>query len=975
MTQYINFTSMLDNEVLWLVRNSVTVTDTNDASPGGGNWYTIDTTDIDSNLNQDIRDDGLANKRLQLSFRVRSGSGGGLATAFRCDTLENNTANGRVDATINLVDGTVNITYDNYSVISTDSDSSQSVFITEESTGVYRVAITIDVPANTNRIIYKLHVSKNNDAVDITDCNIIEHNEDGVADFVFFTREPKLTPTRYTSKFTNPLNPDMNEADPSFAEIWNIEDPNSITYDVVHQIATPDELYNLFEDVLPLNPELNHKIEITTDDWTDLATTQFGDIRISENIDFLGNGGMCYLTTQSGNLLRINKRFYITNRIDGLYIQNIKTLWTVNHRSDPDSISSYNRVCLYVIDGKYVFDGIEGGTMTEEGFTMLDSATLFSLNASGEGAQSTVCIKNLKSRGALNDIHASGPWLIYEENTYKDGQFQDSNYARMSSGNHSYKTQRWFKKNTFNGPVSSEIVYLVCVNTTAETWTVPGEVYPFEVGQLVQQDSGFAGIIEHIYKGDGVTNSPHVDACRTIEGTEGVYGWKGDLLIIRATDETANALNINEELYSDTAAYTPQFFVTGGAPTGMDGGLLLGFLHTDGHQYGSGSDKEGSSYEIFTAGWFACMSGTNAGAVQLFIHNDISTGNQKHFSRNIYAASSSPRAHPINHTDTVIENCLFTLAPLGTEKSRALADPAVSFGGIHYIPTINVSTRMNLLDRGDYDHSISKVVSKSNINPNYTGFDYPYLQGVTALDPYAEPNSENSYESIFGKQLGRSVIDGAIIEKVPVIPPDGTIEQCQAIIANWFDWYRTPVFDGGWDLTVDQSGNGFAHPLNYGKDYNPGRVPIITFTEWPHQIVEQGSDWTPPTFSSTDGMEDLTGSVTITETVDTNQLGYQWVKYDVTNSDGNSVTTYTVVEVVPKNKVSKHPKPASRHLLNFKVVDDGGNEIINTNMDNPSEEPEGIVTVPPNSGTWKRYKKVGDGWVGYDDESETIDVE
>lgn len=898
MTQYLNFTSDLSIEPFWPLRASCTVTETSDPSPGGGEWYTVDTKAVSSWINQDRRDGvaTLGNKRLQASVRVRANVGD-LADLVVSVYESTNTLVGEIRLLADMVAGTAVVTTNTGGLLEQETTTDDSVFIVDEGSGVFRVGFSFSSTANTDRIIFKLHTTSSFDSADYSDANLIDSLGDGLEPFEYFTVAPKLTPTRYTSAFANPLNPDVYSEIPEVSDVWH-DDISNITFDTTTQVLTPDELDSAIDSAC-LSPSQNHLIQVSSDDWTGLITTGRTDVRIDQTCDFLSAGGSLFITTLSGNKLITDQRWQVTGSIKGLALYNIKSTYFNDQYKDPDGKGDLNHTSLWVSDAQIIIDGCEFGLGDTADHDMMYSATAISL--SGTDPTDSAVIRNCMFTGALNDIKSSGPIRVVTEDVYLDGQFQDSCYSRMNAGGVPSGTNSiWVKKNVTNGPVASQNLYLICCNTRETGWTLPGEVYPYEIGQKVAQPSGFRGEVVEIYEGDGVTTAPHVHNCRNVAG-DGL-GWEGDLVFILATPDSTHYMVNGEPLTGPTASYEPQFLVTAGAPTGMDGGLLLGFLHTDGHQFGTLSDVANTGYKIFTAGWFSVMSGPNAGAVQCFIHNINSTSTQKNYTRVAYLCGSSTRGVPINHTDTVIENVSISVAPLGTDSQRQLADPGVSFPGDSGIPQINVETKLDVGDRGDYDHIINRVISKTNTNPNEVGFDYPWLSNVTPATPYVYGDA--SYDSVYGKTRPRSAIDDAAYEIEPIIPYSANKDQRKAIIANWIDWYRDPIADGGFDLTVAQSGTGWAHPLNYGRDYNPGRVPIIKFSEWPHQVVQFGSTWTRPTFVATDGVDDLTSSVTVTESINTSQIGYQFVQYDVTNSDGNSVTTYSVVEVTDAPETS-----------------------------------------------------------------------
>lgn len=909
MTQYLNFTSDLSIEPYWPLRADCTVSDTGDASPGGGEWYRVDTTGNSSWISQDRRD-GVdvigGSKRLQSSVRVRAGVGSS-ADLVVSVYESTNTLVGEIRLLVDIAAGTAEVTSDVGGILEQEADLSDSVFIVDEGAGIYRAGFSFSTTADTNRIIFKLHTTRSFDSAEYSDANLIDSTGDGLEPFEFFTVAEKLTPTRYTAPFSNPLNPDVYSEIPDVADVWH-DDISDVSFDSTVQVTTPDEL-DVAIDQACLSPSQNHLIQITSDDWTGLITTGRDDVRIDQSCDFLSSGGSLFITTQSGNKLMTDQRWQITGSIKGLALYNIKSQYFNDQYHDPDGKGDLNHTSLWISDAQIIIDGCEFGLGDTASHDMMYSATAISLNST-DPTDSAV-IRDCMFSGALNDIKSSGPIRVITEDVYFDGQFQDSCYSRMNAGGvPSESNSIWVKKNVTNGPVANQNLYLICCNTRETAWTVEGEVYPYEIGQKVSQASGFRGEVIEIYQGDGVTTAPHVHNCRNV-ANDGL-GWEGDLVFINSTPDSSHYMVNNEALVSETASYSPEFLVTAGAPTGMDGGLLLGFLHTDGHQFGTLSDVANTGYKIFTAGWFSVMSGPNAGAVQCFIHNINSTSTQKNYTRVAYLCGSSTRGVPIIHTDTVIENVSISVAPLGTDAERQLADPGVSFPGDSGIPQINVETKLDIGDRGDYDHIINHVISKTNSDPDEVGFDYPWLSNVIPATPYVYGDA--SYDAVYGKNRPRSEIDNAVYEIEPVIPYNANKEQRKAIIANWLDWYREPVADGGFDLTVDQSGSGWAHPLIYGRDHNPGRVPVIRFTEWPHQVVQYGEEWQAPSFVATDGSEDLTSNVVVTESIDTNQSGFQFVQYDVTNSDGNTSRTFSVVSV------GSAPGQSSGHKIRSIVV-------------------------------------------------------
>lgn len=966
MAQYLKFTSDLLVDALWAIRSSCTVTDTGDASPGGGKWATIDTTAVSSWLNQD-RKDGVGtlggSKRLQASVRVRANVGdqADLVVSLYENT---NTLSGEIRLLADLTAGTVSITQDTQGQLAQDTDESDSVYIVDEGDGVFRVGFSFISTADTDRIIFKLHTTSSFNSADYTDANLIDSTGDGLEPFVYFETAPKLTPTRFQTPFASPLNPDPYAEVPEIADVWHdkIED---ITFDSVVQVATPDELSAAITTACA-SPALKHKVEITTDDWNGLLVTGQDDVRISQSADFLASSGCLFITTQSGNQLVSDQRWQITGLIRGLALYNVKSTYFNDQYLDPDGKGDLNYTALWYGGGNAILDNCTFGNGDQLGHDMMYSATSISLNSEDE--VDSMVIRNFMSRGALNDIKASGPIRVVTENHYYDQQFQDSCYARMNSGSvPENSTTVWVKKDITNGPVASRNLYLVCCNTRQTDWTLPGEVYPYEVGQVVQQESGFQGKVIEIYEGNGIDIAPHVHNCRNVAG-DGGYGWEGDLVFIESTDSSYKYMVEDEPLVSATASYIPTFLNTNGAPQGMDGGLVLGFLHSDGHQYGTIGDQPYSTYKIFTMGWFSVMSGPNAGAVQHFITNKNDTCRQLHYTDTCYINGTATRGHPIEHTDTVLRNAIITLAPLGNNAQRSLADPAVSFPGESGITQINVSTYLDRLDRGDYDHDIDNVISKSNTNPGYVGFDYPWLSRVTVADPYAE--DDTSYDVVFGRTRARSPIDNAVVELEPIVPHNGTLEQCKAVIANWIDWYRTPVVFGGWDLTVAQTGSKLPHPLIYGRDHNPGNVPVIQFTDWPHQVIEANGSWTVPTFTATDGVTDLTSSVVVTESVDTSVLGYQWVQYDVTNSDGNTCRTFSVVEVIEPIVQAGTVTKGEGLLVNL-TVRKNDTELLSVAVDDP-DGLVGVSVINGNSNDWVQYKKTVEKWVSTDNPDDTV---
>ena len=971
MAQYLNFTSDFSVDALWPLRGSCSLSDTTESSPGGGNWYEIDTTAVSSWLNQDRKDgsDVLGGKRLQANVRVRAGLGS--QADLICTLYNVNTSLGEIRLLADLTAGTASITSDSTGLVATEANLSQSIFITEEVTGEYRVGFSFNSPAETTRVIFKLHTTRSFSSAQYSDANLIDSTGDGLEPFSFFTVEPKLTPTRWTEPFSNPLNPDIATETPEGANAWDVR-KESVTFDTVTQVATPDELVAAISTA-ELSTAQNHPIEVTTDDWIGQSVGSYGDIRLQGDVDFVAAGGSVFIDTASGNKLVTDTRVQILGDSRGIAWYNLKSLYFNDQYNDPKGRGGLNKSCLYTSNGTFVFDGLEAGLGDTDDFTMMKSATAVTLNSSR--TNDSVVFRNCKIRGALNSIRASGAMTIVRDNCYFDLEFEDSCYGRMNGGAVPAGSDMTFiTKNVFNGPPANENIYLICCNTRESEWTVPGEIYPYEVGQIVQQESGFQGVIEAIYLGDGETVAPHSGNCRTIAGTEGVYGWRGDLVFIRATSPRYKFMIAGESLVSESASYTPQFLVTNGAPYGMDGGVLLGFLHTDGLQYGTTLDQPNTTYNLYTAGWFSVMTAPFAGAIQQFIHNETATVRQRHWTRVAYLNGTATRAHPINHTDTVIENLICGLAPVGDNHERALADPAASFQGAGAVPQINVNTTLDLLDRGDYDHKIGNTISSRNSNPQEDGFDYPWLGNVTVADPYQPPESETSYETVFGRTRSRAVYDGCVIEKPPFVPFNGTLAQCQSVVANWLDWYRTPVALGGWDLTTDQSGNGFAHPLIYGRDYNPGRVPIIQFSEWPHRVIEQGGSWSLPAFTATDGVDDLTGSVVVTEGIDTNTLGCQWVKYDVVNSDGNSVTTYSVVEVVQPSLRASTINQGSNTMLGFKVSKSGVETLNSDVSDSENATQSGLTIIGGSQEDWAEYKKVGNNWVNINDDEDIVIV-
>lgn len=953
MTQYLNFTSDFSISAYWPLRASCTLTPTGDSSPAGGSWYEIDTTAVSSWLNQDRRDGSsvLGGKRLQANTRVRPGAGN---SADIVVTVYNvNTFLGEVNVRADLSDGSVSVIGNAQGLLSVESDTSDSIFIVEEAAGEYRFGFSFNTPAEATRVIFKLHTTSSFESAQYSDANLIDSGGDGLEPFEFFSVAPKLQPTRWLQPFNNPLNPDISTEVVEGADVWNVF-KEQVAFSTTTQVATPDEMVAAIT-AAESQPSQYHLIEITTDDWSGLTTGATGDIRIETDVDFVSAGGGVFIDTASGNKLIVDKRILSTGDVRGIAWYNLKSKHFNDLYLDVNGRGGLNSAAIYTFNGTFIFDGLEAGLGDTPEHTMMYGATAVSLNSTRDS--DSVVFRNCKIRGALNSVRASGAMKILRENCYFDGEFEDSFYIRMNSGSTpTDSTAAIITKNVFNGPPANENIYLVCCNTRETSWTVPGEVYPYEEGQIVQQASGFQGIVEEIYLGDGINTSPHAHNCRTIEGTEGVYGWKGDLVYIRTTSARHRCMVIDEALVSDTAAYVPRFLVTNGAPYGMDAGVMLGFLHTDGIQYGTTQDRLNSVYQLSTMGWFSVMPAPYAGAIQQFIHNYTDNVKQKHWTRVAYLNGSAFRSHPINHTDTVMENVMVTLAPVGDDRVRALGDAAASFAGGGDAPTINVSTTLNLLDRSDYDHRISNVISSTNSDPVEDGFDYPWLSNVTVANPYSPPESDTSYESVFGGVRDRAARDGCIIEKMPVVPYNGTLDQCKSVIANWLDWYRTPVAMGGWDLTVAQSGNGFAHPLTYGRDYNPGRVPIIQFQDWPHQIVEQGQLWTLPSFTATDGESDLTSSVVVTHAIDTTTLGYQWVQYDITNADGNSSTTFSVVEIIPVRQTLGEITQGTQHLLSVNI---SGESPINAVINNPGTSPQGVSIIGNDAGDWSRYRKRG----------------
>ena len=126
---------------------------------------------------------------------------------------------------------------------------------------------------------------------------------------------------------------------------------------------------------------------------------------------------------------------------------------------------------------------------------------------------------------------------------------------------------------------------------------------------------------------------------------------------------------------------------------------------------------------------------------------------------------------------------------------------------------------------------------------------------------------------------------------------DGDIT-ANVTVSGTIDANTTGTYTIRYDVT-DSSGNAAPTQTRtiHVTDTTP---PSITLAGQAHITISVGTTYTDPSYTATDNYDgDITGSVTVSGTVDTTMLGTYAIRYDVTDSSGNAAVQQTrIVNVV-----------------------------------------------------------------------------
>lgn len=79
---------------------------------------------------------------------------------------------------------------------------------------------------------------------------------------------------------------------------------------------------------------------------------------------------------------------------------------------------------------------------------------------------------------------------------------------------------------------------------------------------------------------------------------------------------------------------------------------------------------------------------------------------------------------------------------------------------------------------------------------------------------------------------------------------------------------------------------------------------VITLDGGPIYKVKKGSTYTDPGYTAMQGSEDVTGNVTVSGSVNTNECGFYTITYRVVNPDGFPATAQRTVVVVDPNSLA-----------------------------------------------------------------------
>lgn len=144
---------------------------------------------------------------------------------------------------------------------------------------------------------------------------------------------------------------------------------------------------------------------------------------------------------------------------------------------------------------------------------------------------------------------------------------------------------------------------------------------------------------------------------------------------------------------------------------------------------------------------------------------------------------------------------------------------------------------------------------------------------------------------------------------------------------------------------TDAAGNA-ALPITFNVTVNDTTAPVITLNGDADMVIEKGSVYTDAGATAMDAVDgDVTGKISITNTVDSNNVGVYVVSYSVSDSHGNSITKTRTVRVEDTTKpvitITRNPDKDSANITYTVSIDFDTDSVI------------------------KQYQINGGGWIDY----------